>query len=363
MGGEMVSTVVPKDAEYILNHCAKFLARDNLDHRHSFLGVSGGEPRGRISEAWRFPIVDAHDSSDNDRYDFNDVTFVYAIERDKAVPASVELLTTCLGLNRPEPLNQVGDSLYWAVTLQVSKGSRYRYRFIVDGVAVLDPINPQTETLPTGDIWSSFFTWAYNEPISLERWEFTLLDRITRHILPFNNREGRNFMERMADEARAARHLYRLDVSAGVANYIDKILAREERHQLSSYKTCLDMLAKVLRKRNPGRPIEALEEAQFIRLYDEMADVNRVPALFADGWDQQRYGSPSYFLYLLRRHAWTGAFAHPKWGGNPGGMAWAYLSETFRITDQVINDQPTTTAFDWRQAMEPPLGTSAEYLG
>ncbi len=349
---------VAKDDEYVFNHCTKYLARDVTEPRHHYLGTPSVEGQGRISEAWRFPIVDAHHGVDADHYDFNDVTFIYAAGPDKPAPSSVELLTTCLALNRPEPLKRVGDSIYWALTLMVPKGVRHRYRFIVDGASVLDPINPQIEALPTGDIWSSFFTWAYNEPISFERWEFTLLDRITRHILPFNNEEARNFLERMANDARSAGHLYRLDISAGVANYIDKILTREERHQLPAYKTCLEMLAQVLRKRNPGRPIEALEEGHFVRLYAEMADINRVPALLADGWDQQRYGSPSYFLYLLRRHAWTGAFAHPKWGGNPGGMAWAYLSETFTTTDP-----PARTAFDWRPAMEPPLGTSAEYRG
>jgi hypothetical protein len=247
----------------------------------------------------------------------------------------------------------VGDSIYWACTLAVRKGERHRYRIIIDGALTLDPLNPQTETLTSGDVWSSFFTWACNQPITFELWELTLLDRLTRHILPFNSAEARNFLQRGANEGNVG-HLFRLDIPVGVANFIDKLVAREERHRLYAYKTCLEMLARVLRTRNPGRDMVFIEEGQFTRLYDEMAVSS--PALFADGWDGSRYGNPSYFLWLLRRHAWTGAFAHPKYGGNPGGMAWAYLGERFR-TDS------GGTAFSWQQAMEPPLGTSTEYRG
>lgn len=367
----MRSAVVSKEDEYIFNNCSKYLARDNTDIRHDYFGFLSSQRHSRICESWRFPIIDAHDDDPAHptgvppsvgNYEFNDVTFVYAGERDgdgsvAPQPAKVELVATCLGVNRPQPLRRVADSLYWSVSLKVPKGQRHRYVFVVDGARVVDPINPQTQILATGEVWSSFFTWAYNEPITFERWEFVLVDRLTRHILPFNDREGRNFQQRQANAGNDG-HLYRLDVSVGVANYIDKLLAREERHQLTAYKTCLGMLADVLRKRNPGRDPATLEEAHFVRLYHEMADINRVPALIADGWDQARYGSPSYFLYLLRRHAWTGAFAHPKYGGNPGGMAWAFLAERFHTSAN-----PAATAFDWPRGLERPLGTSGDYWG
>jgi len=35
-----------------------------------------------------------------------------------------------------------------------------------------------------------------------------------------------------------------------------------------------------------------------------------------NGWDTADYGSPRYVLDLLRRHSFTGAFCHPKYGGN-----------------------------------------------
>jgi hypothetical protein len=351
--------VVKKDPEYILNHCTKFLARDNTDGRHSYFGAQDGQLRASVSESWRFPIVDAHDGEDagaaeEDRsYEWNDVTFVFAGQRDGPTPNEVRLISTCHTLYDPVDLDRVDDSIFWACTLQVRKGQRHRYKFLVDGRALLDPINPQVERLPTGESWSSFFTWAYNQPITFEPWEFVLLERLTRHILPFNNPEAQNFIERGANEGIVG-HLYRLDVPLGVANYIDKVVAREERHQLYAYKTCLEMLDRVLRLRNSGKDLRFLDESQFVQLYREMAD--DPGALYADGWDRDRYDNPSHFLWLLRRHAWTGAFAHPKYGGNPGGLAWAYLAERFKTDDG-------GSAFAWWRAIEPPLGRSTEYRG
>lgn len=348
----MSAQVVAKDAIYVLNHCTRYLARDNEDGRHGVLGLDAGQPRASISDCWRFPVIDSHGGKDPDAYEWNDVTFVWR-EDDAAPVSSVELISTCHSLHQPLPLGRVGDSVFYAVTLKVPKARRHRYLFRVDGKVVLDPINPQVERLPTGERWSSFFTWAYNQPISFERHEFDLLDRLTRHVLPFNTAEARNYLER---EGRwgSVGHLYRLDISAGVANFIDKLVAREERHRLYAYRTCLEMLRAVLRKRYPGIEPTRIEEPAYVRLYDEMA--GEAAALFQDGWDRDRYDSPEHFLILLRRHAMTGAFAHPRHGGNPGGMAWAYLGEHFR-TDQ------GATAFDWARALEKPLGTSEEYRG
>jgi hypothetical protein len=242
----MRATVVLKDDEYVLNHCTKYLARDNTDGRHSYFGIYDGHRGAHISESWRFPIVDAHDLDSaavgsttpaTDAYEYNDVTFVFAIDRNSdnsiaPLPTAVELVTTCLALNQPVALRRIAESLYWSITLKVPKAQRHRYVFLVDGIRTLDSINPQSQEMATGEIWSSFFTWAYNEPITFERWEFVLIDRLTRHILPFNDKEAKNFQQREATAGNTG-HLYRLDVSVGVANYIDKILAREERHQLS----------------------------------------------------------------------------------------------------------------------------------
>ena len=344
-----------RDDQYVLNHCTKYLARDNTDQRHSFSGIDDGKPRARLSEAWRFPIVDSHDGDEADAYEWNDVTFVYAIARDGPVPAAIELVSTCVALNAPVALKCVGDSIFWACTLKVRKGERHRYVFLVEGNVLADPVNPQTQRTPSGETWSSFFTWAATQPVTFERWEFVILERLTRHVLPFKTKEAENFLKRGANEGNVG-HLYRLDVSVGVTNYIDKALAREERHQLYAYKTCLEMIDAVLRRRHPGKDPEFVDKSSYERLYNEMAANGTNTALFQDGWDRSRYESPFHFLYLLRRHAITGAFAHPKYGGNAGGMAWAYLGERYAADGGA-------TAFDWRKAIEPPLGASTEYRG
>lgn len=328
-----------RDDLYVLNHCTKYLARDSTDPRHDFLGAFAGAPRAAYADCWRFPIVDASAKGP----DWNDVTFVYI-----AVPGiqEVKLVATLERICDPIPLRRVGETRYFAASLVVPRMRRYRYKFLVGGGVQLDPINPQSETLAVGDVWSSFFTWSYNQPITFERWEMAILDRLTRHILPFNTPEGQNYLERHASD-KTDGLLYRLDASVGVANFIDKILAKEERHRLYAYRTCIEMIDQLLRNRNPGRDPEFLEEGQYVRLYEEMAKSPQ--ALFNDGWNQARYGSPLHFLSLLRRHSVLGAFSHPKYGGNPTAASWGYLAERY--------------PFDWEQAIEPPLGASQEYRG
>jgi hypothetical protein len=126
-------------------------------------------------------------------------------------------------------------------------------------------------------------------------------------------------------------------------NYIDKVVARAERHHIDDYRTCLDLIDEVLKARNPGRDPLTLPRDAFADLYGEMAD-DRV-----GGWDTSRYGSPRYFLLLLRRHAMTGAFVHPRHGGNSGTAGWAYLQSRY--------------PFDWAAAMEAPLGRNTDYRG
>ncbi len=373
----MRARLVDKSDEYVLNHCARFLARDNREPRHSYFGLEAEHERARISDAWRFPVVDAHEPSSREEFesgaymDFNDVTFVLKEANDGPRFGAVALVTTAGALNRPIEMKRVGDTLYHAVTLMVGRGQRHRYRFLIDGSPVLDPVNPQLFQHSDGSVWSSFFTWEYQETVVLERWEFTLLDRLVRQILPFEDEQARIFLERGAATAQIP-NLHRLDVSVGAANYIDKILAREERHHLPGYRTCLDMIAQVLRRRFPGIAVERIPSdasrspgdqrpaVGYNKLYEDMSAGTPWSALVADGWDLNRYDNPTYFVNLLRRHAWTGAFCHPKYGGNFGAMTWAYLADSYRVTDPAL---PPTTAFDWQRTIERPYGQSTEYLG
>ena len=67
-----------RDDQYVLNHCAKSLARDV----------------GPVSEPWRFPVIDTHyDDQDPDQgRGFNDVTFIY--DGRTSAPESVGVVGT-----------------------------------------------------------------------------------------------------------------------------------------------------------------------------------------------------------------------------------------------------------------------------
>ena len=75
--------VITTDAVYVLNHTTKFLARENADERHNFGQYAQGDPRAKVCEAWRFPVIDGHyDPSDpSESYNWNTVTFVHGARR------------------------------------------------------------------------------------------------------------------------------------------------------------------------------------------------------------------------------------------------------------------------------------------
>lgn len=359
----MAAQVLDKDDQYVLNQCTRYLARNNSDGRHNFGHLEAEDPRGDICEVWRFPIIDAYsDGADFvASYAFNQVTFVYA-RREAPRPQRVSLIGTFANLYESIPLEPVRfwdeEAIgYYAVSLRIPKGELHTYRFIVDGEVVNDPINPQEMRLTNGQTWSRFFTELCTQPVSFETWELALLDRLTDQILPFRTKDGENFLNRFYDnadrQAKETQYLraYRLDQSVGVVNFIDKLVAREERHRLIDYRICLDIIDTLLRQRNPLSEPSELSREVYTELYDQMASGN-VP-----GWDFDRYGSPAFFLWILRRHAFTGAFSHPRHGGNVGAAAWAYLEERYR--------DPATgeTLFNWRAALEKPLGTNEDYRG
>ena len=101
---------------------------------------------------------------------------------------------------------------------------------------------------------------------------------------------------------------------------------------------------------------DKMSRETYFGLYNEMA-ANQVA-----GWDYSQYSSPQFFLYLLRRHVVSGAFCHPKYGGNAGAAGWAYLSERYTIPPNAPGVAPRTL-FDWSSSMEPPLGNNPDYLG
>lgn len=353
--------ILENEDQYVLNHCTKFLARTNTDPRHNFGHFSDDDGRSRICEPWRFPIIDTYsDAKEPDQsYTFNKVTFVYR-HQEPTLSKQVSVIGTFASLYEPLPLKPVlfmgEETGYYALAIIVPKGEIHTYKFIVDGQVILDPINPQRAMLDNGQFWSRFFTNLCTEPLCFEEWEFVILDRLVDHILPFRTEEGENFLnryykflEQQEKEIQYA-YAYRLDQSVGVVNFIDNILAREESHHLVDYKICLGIINKILRQRNPFIEPRVMSKELYINLYNEMAN-NSV-----DGWDYNQYNTPLFFLQLLRRHVYTGAFSHPKYGGNVGAAGWAYLSQRYR-------DETGKTLFDWRRAIEKPLGLSSDYRG
>ncbi|HZI08735.1 MAG TPA: gluconate 2-dehydrogenase subunit 3 family protein [Myxococcus sp.] len=357
----MPAYVLEQDTQYVLNHCARYLARNNRDRRHDFGHFAPEDEHANICESWRFPIVDSHYSHElgvEGSFALNEVTFVYA--DPVGVPSRVELVGTFAPLYERLPLRRLPGTPYFSVTLRVPKGQVHVYRYAVDGRLMLDPINPQRARLDNGETWSRFFTQQCLMPITFERWEQELLARLTDHILPFRTKQAQRFLDehvrRLDRQAREVEfpNAYRLDQSVGVVNFIDKLLAREEAHHREGYRTCLSIIAGLLRQRYPGLPPAEVPREAIVQLYGELAASGQQPIL---GWDYSRYREPAYFLKLLRRHTISGAFSHPKYGGNVGAVGWAFLEERYR------DPRGGTTLFDWRRVIEQPLGMSREYRG
>jgi hypothetical protein len=361
-----MATLVSRDDLYVLNYSTKYLARDNTDARHNYGQYNSSDPRARIAEAWRFPIVDSY--YDGQSYEashaMNCITFIFAGEAP--APDSVALLGTFANLHTPIPLRRVDGSKYWTVSVAVPKGEVHRYKFLVDGRAILDPVNPQRMVTTEGHEWSRFFTQYCTEIISFEDWEAALLQRLTDHILPFRTTEGQrfldlyyNYLDRQSKDTQYAR-TYRLDQPVGAVGFIDKIVAREEAHRLVDYKICLELIDRLLRQRNPYEEPGRISTTFYAELYDQMAGGGAV-----SGWDYSRYGDPRFFLQILRRHTYTGAFSHPKYGGNAGAAGWAYLAANLRDpqTGALPPAAPQAAYFDWAHGLEKPLGRNPEYHG
>jgi hypothetical protein len=154
------------------------------------------------------------------------------VNRDERLGNDISVIGTFADLVNPIPLIRVEDSVYWAATVIVPKAQTYRYKFIVGGRAVIDPINPQRISLQDGTEWSRFFTDYCTDMLSFEPWEAAILERLTSHILPFRTTEGQRFLniyynnlDKQSKDTQYAR-AYRLDQPVGVVNFIDKIVSR-----------------------------------------------------------------------------------------------------------------------------------------
>ncbi len=343
---------VTKEAQEILNYCTKYLIRD----------VSR-EPDGKSpTEGWRFPLVASVLHDGNHSCQFNEVTFIY-YNQDGKIINSVEIVGSFFPMYKSLKLQQVQyddeDTPLYYLTIILPVGKGYHYKFLVNGEDLLDPINPQRITLTNGKEWSFFYTDYYNYTANFEEWELNLLGRLVEQIVLFRTEDAQNFINRyyqgLTRGEKEAMPIHRLDQSVGEINYITNILAKEERHHLIDYKVCLNVIDQLLRKWNPFVNSWEVSFEMINDLYNQMATNNVL------GWDYSQYNDPQYFLKLLRRHCITGAFCHPKYGGNIGGAGWNYLKEKYCIKDKagIIVD----SYFNWDLAIEPPLGKNLLYKG
>ncbi|WP_222371240.1 hypothetical protein [Rhizobium leguminosarum] len=347
------------DDEFVLNHCVKHLTRAG-DPPAANDQAAAEIFRSSISEAWRFPVVSAMPAKADDP-NLNRVTFVYKTRPDDVAPIAV--IGTFANLHEALPLKPVSfeglDTGYRAASFAVPKAQVHFYKYQVGGQFTLDPINPQRATQDNGQQWSRFFTDGYLQPLVLEPWEVQLLYRLIEQILPFRGAAAENFLKRyyfgLNREQRKADlpKAFRLDGSVGEVNAIDKLLAREEAHRLIDYRLCLRQIDRALRAQNPIIDPFEMPAPEYDILYERMA-ASKLGDGSIPGWDYSAYDNPAYFLYILRRHAVTAAFSHPKYGGNVEAAGWAYLSERF-------SEPQAASFFDWRPALEPPLGTSSYY--
>lgn len=336
-----MTSIIEMDDEYYLNYCAKFLSRKQAS----------------ASALWQFPIVDSYD---NDKR-VNNVSFIFQGDATaNGAVGSVGIIGTFSNLHTPillRPIQYMGESTpYYGVTVTIPYVEVHRYLFVVNGEVLLDPINPQTVTLDNKQTWSRFFTHYCSTPLSFEEWELRIVYRLLDHMLPFHTEESERFIKHYYDgldntaKYASKEGFYRLDDSVGEVNFIDKLLAKEERHHLIDYKICIKEIDRLMRQRNPFTESHDIPKAFYSGLYDEMAS-GQVP-----GWDYGAYNNPLYFLRILRRHAVLGAFSHPQYGGNSGGAGWAFLVNRYR-------DANGDSLFNWREALEPPLGRNLYHTG
>lgn len=355
------AAIVIQNDEQILNYCAKYLARGAKLFNDAVAPDSFN--LATVSENWRFPLVLSQTDEKGETGKLNKVIFIWHTKPGENI-SSIAVVGSFAPLYQSFPLTPViyedNNTGFYSCTVDVPVSKSYYYKFIINGNDALDRINPQRKKFTNGREWSFFFTDYYNSSEEFEEWEISLLYRLANQVVPFRTEEAQNFINRFyltlaKRDEKLAMPIYKLDDSVGEVNYITNVLAKEERHHLQDYKVCLALIDKLLRIRNPFTDSWMVSEEIIIDLYNEMASGN-VP-----GWDYNQYANPTYFLGLIRRHTITGAFSHPKYGGNIGGAGWNYLNQKYPIKNDAA--QVTGSYFNWQLALEKPLGTNADYTG
>jgi hypothetical protein len=344
--------------EQILNYCTKLLARGVKMFSEDISSDSFN--LSKISENWRFPIIEPVLDGNGMPHTVNRVTLIFIAKPGfNNVRAIGSFIPWYESIELTPVKFEGNDTAFFACQLLLPVGKSYYYKFVIDGTTITDPVNPQSKILSNGRQWSFFYTDFYNSSEEFEAWEVSLLYRLANQIVPFRSKDAQNFINRfylsLAKPDKHAMPIYKLDDSVGEVNFMTNILVKEERHHLSDYKISLSIIDQLLRQRNPTADSWTVSKELINELYDEMASGN-VP-----GWNYTAYNNPTYFLSLIRRHTLTGAFSHPRYGGNIGGAGWNYLHEKYDIKNDAA--QVTGNYFNWQLALEKPIGSNTDYKG
>ena len=138
---------------------------------------------------------------------------------------------------------------------------------------------------------------ASSEPVTFTSAQWKTVEAITGRIIPTDHEAGA--------------------IEANCVNFIDKVLANEDRAQKSVYKGGLAALDAASERRFKKSFVKLTEDQQ-----DELLAAVEVDA--ANGWPEAA-GSASGFFGTIRAHTLVGFLSDPKYGGNRNYVGWKIL--------------------------------------
>ena len=138
---------------------------------------------------------------------------------------------------------------------------------------------------------------ASSEPVSFSSAQWKSVETITGRIIPTDDEPGA--------------------IEANCVNFIDKVLANEDKAQMSIYDKGLTALNAVSSKHLQKSFIDLNEVQQ-----DEILAALETDAV--DGWSDSA-GSPATFFVTVRAHTLIGFLSDPKYGGNQDYVGWKLI--------------------------------------
>ena len=331
--------VLPTDDQLVLNYSSKIITT-----------VENNNKSAQNDPA--FPVIIPFFS---DKHKYNEVTFIYFLDDHNRNNDNTTFIVgnfdhLYMSFQLTPVYFQKEKTKFYAITLKLPVARLFRYRFKKDNIFFNDPLNPFTITTDNGLKWSAFHTENYRAPLCFEEWEQKLLNRFISYILPIHTDEFKTFVKyhsgKFDNETKSL--VSRLDYDLGVTNFIDKLLARHEPHHLIRYKKCLLEMKRLLLNKNKAQEPEHMDDNCYEWLYSAMQTPN------SEHWQLKEIKSID-FLKTFRRHIITGALSHPRHGGNTNAIGWKFL-------ESMLSDEKGDTYFDWRRALEKPLGINQDYI-